>query len=392
MVDIFMCHTSHPTFPAGESLSRGQLTKGWRNYHSQSTFENKKLLIETKMASNLLCMHNRICQRYETEPTPREANNEEQIDLEPQQLTVITQKQRNVPQARGDSVRNVTENRETLIRRASEQASLVRIVENEQFYITKESVMDGSTSAPVRWEKTGPRNSQHLRLQAFLNDHVKIGPVTGIEDSKSAGTLVIQVHILKKHARQFIPEDPEHQHSGAVLSPQTVRCGGDREHKEQVDIRQSDIKLRQSQSPDQLVSVNEFGNQSTKRDSEFVSISPSTSRRSYDVQVVMNPRTSTTGSCFDKHAKCWAKLRIGTKENWIHALSRSTDKPRIKNCEAQNGTMFYIRASQGHSHGVTINPTLFWKRYRCDGKNTYSKRIFLPTVNQSSRMLHRQED
>ena len=34
------------------------------------------------------------------------------------------------------------------------------------------------------------------------------------------------------------------------------------------------------------------------------------------------------------------------KEDWIDALSRSTDKPRMQ-C-----------AMQGHSHGVTTNPTL----------------------------------
>ena len=40
------------------------------------------------------------------------------------------------------------ENRETLIRRASEQAASVRTAENGQFFITNESVMDGNSSAP----------------------------------------------------------------------------------------------------------------------------------------------------------------------------------------------------------------------------------------------------
>ena len=41
----------------------------------------------------------------------------------------------------------------------------------------------------------GPRNSQHARLQAALSDHVKIGPVTGIEELIYAGTFVIEVEV-----------------------------------------------------------------------------------------------------------------------------------------------------------------------------------------------------
>ena len=47
------------------------------------------------------------------------------------------------------------------------------------------------------------------------------------------------------------------------------------------------------------------------------------------------------------------------KGNWIDALSRSSDKARVDNCEDQNGTIIRIRALQGHSHGVVINPNLF---------------------------------
>ena len=47
------------------------------------------------------------------------------------------------------------------------------------------------------------------------------------------------------------------------------------------------------------------------------------------------------------------------KEQWIDALGRSTDKPRMECCEDQKGTIIDIRASQGHSHCVSVNPTLF---------------------------------
>ena len=57
--------------------------------------DNKKILINTILASNLPCIYNRLCQRYETENqifTPKRAADEEQIDLDPEHLTWITQK------------------------------------------------------------------------------------------------------------------------------------------------------------------------------------------------------------------------------------------------------------------------------------------------------------
>ena len=113
--------------------------------------------------------------------TPRSAEDEEQIDLEPEQLTFTTQKQRNMLQARGVLWLQLAENRETLIRRASEQAAFARTVENEHFYITEESVMDANNDIPLCREFSEPGISQISNLQSVLNDHVQIGPVTGIE-------------------------------------------------------------------------------------------------------------------------------------------------------------------------------------------------------------------
>ena len=100
-----------------------------------------------------------------------------------------------MPQARGDSLLLVTENRETLIHRASELAAFSRKVENGQLFVTNESVTDGNSSAPSCRECSGPRSSQNPRLQAILDDHFKFGPVTGIEVFKSAGTLVAEVQV-----------------------------------------------------------------------------------------------------------------------------------------------------------------------------------------------------
>ena len=61
---------------------------------------------------------------------PRRAEDEEQIDLDPEQLTFISQKHRKIPQVRGDSMLHLTENREMLIRRASEQGAFARTEEH----------------------------------------------------------------------------------------------------------------------------------------------------------------------------------------------------------------------------------------------------------------------
>ena len=117
MVDMFKCHTSHTPY------SLGQLTKGGRNWHFQGAFENKKILINTIWAGDLLCIYNCMYPWYDTEKlalTPRGSEEDEQIDLDPEQLTSITQKQQTVRQARGDSLPQLKENHETLIWRASE--------------------------------------------------------------------------------------------------------------------------------------------------------------------------------------------------------------------------------------------------------------------------------
>ena len=46
------------------------------------------------------------------------------------------------------------------------------------------------------------------------------------------------------------------------------------------------------------------------------------------------------------------------KVEWIDALCRSTNKPRIEYCEDKNGISIFLRAVQGHCHSVTINPAL----------------------------------
>ena len=79
-------------------------------------------------------------------------------------------------------------------------------------------------------EYTGPKNSQISRLQAILNHHGKIGPVTGIEVLQGAGTWLIEVQVppqqpgnskswvrkswrIQQYAQTFIPTETDHQTS-----------------------------------------------------------------------------------------------------------------------------------------------------------------------------------
>ena len=73
------------------------------------------------------------------------------------------------------------------------------------------------------------------------------------------------------------------------------------------------------------------------------------------------------------------------KGNWIDALCRSTDKPRLECCAGQNGTINYVRAVEDHSQGVAINPDPFsfkqkplhWKEHRLHTGNPSSYKSIL---------------
>ena len=77
MVDIFECRTEPPIFPATAILSLGPLKEGRRNDHSRGTFENKKTLIQTTLAGNVLCIYNCLCRKFgsDTENIRRRTGN-----------------------------------------------------------------------------------------------------------------------------------------------------------------------------------------------------------------------------------------------------------------------------------------------------------------------------
>ena len=133
MVGIFKCHTSPPIHPATAPISLEQLQKGGIHYHFQGTFGEEagshQYLLGRRSTVYPQCM----CQWCGTEilvPTPRRSEEEEEIDVDLEQLTTVTQRERKMSQARGDSMLKLTANRETLIHRASEPAEFSRTVEN----------------------------------------------------------------------------------------------------------------------------------------------------------------------------------------------------------------------------------------------------------------------
>ena len=204
---------------------------------SQGTFDDNKSFINTILESKLLCTYKRICQWYETEhlvPPPRLAEDKEQIDLDSEQLTCIPQKQRNMPQARGDSLL-LTEKSRDAHSRGFRTSNICRNGGNWTHvcifpYISFEPVnllWMKNSSTPLCREYSRSKNSQDSRIIAIRNDHVKIGPTIGIGAFKSAGTLVIEVtntvttnrkfeflcmsRGIKQYARQFIPTETDHQ-------------------------------------------------------------------------------------------------------------------------------------------------------------------------------------
>ena len=59
------------------------------------------------------------------------------------------------------------------------------------------------------------------------------------------------------------------------------------------------------------------------------------------------------------------------KEKWVDALRRFTDKPRMEYCKDQNGTVIYICAVQGHSHGARVKPPIFFERDAVEEEGTH---------------------
>ena len=236
-VDIFKLLTSQPIFPAAAPLSQGQVKKGRRKYHFQGT--SRPYWQATYCVSRnffISCMMPRVC-------FPRIFEEEEEIylELDHEQLMIVTRRERNMSQARGDSMLKLTANRETLIHTTPEHAEAARTVENRQFNITNEFVV--------------ARNSRYPRSRAVRKDLVKIGSVTEIAVFESAEASPIEAQVpsrqpgnmkswprisrgIEQYARQFILEDTERQSCG-VPSPQCSSCGrlGAQTHGEQSQVR-----------------------------------------------------------------------------------------------------------------------------------------------------------
>ena len=181
MVAIIQFHTSHPTCPATEPLSLRRLRKGGRYDHYQSTFDNKKILIKTILASNLYAFTIEVASGMRLKnlvPEPRRTEDKEQVHLDPEQLTLIAQRQWKMPQAQGDSMPQ---------------------------RIAKHRFGERPNRHHSQWMETAvllcTENIQNHRM-LNIRDHKQFylvmsrsGPVTGIRVFKSAGNSVIEVQV-----------------------------------------------------------------------------------------------------------------------------------------------------------------------------------------------------
>ena len=109
-------------------------------------------------------------------------------------------------------------------------------MENGQFYIISESVIKGNSSTPLCKKYSEVRNSQSSRLQSVLNDHIKIGPETGIGVFKSVETSMIEVQVPTQQsgnpkswmsATIYSCRDCP-QNIDVASSQQSIRCGRSR--------------------------------------------------------------------------------------------------------------------------------------------------------------------
>ena len=104
------------------------------------------------------------------------------------------------------------------------------------------------------------------------------------------------------------------------------------------------------------------------------SASPSTSRRSYDIQVVMNRAEQYDEIVFWQAWKMLSKFRIGTKTKGLtHSVVLPTNTVWSIVRVNIDWLLIFIRAVQG---------------YRWIGRNTCSTRAVLPTINQPWRMVY----
>ena len=107
--------------------------------------------------------------------TPRKSEGKVEIDLDPEQLTIIKQRERNTSQVRGDCASRNTDSQSFRTGRICQNVGTWTILYYQR--ISHEG------------NKSTPRNSQNSRFQAILNDRVKIGPASGIEVFEPAGIL-----------------------------------------------------------------------------------------------------------------------------------------------------------------------------------------------------------
>ena len=241
--------------------------------------------------------------------------------------------------------------------------------------------MDGNKSVLLCRDYSGPRNSQNSRLQAILNDHVKIGPVTGFEVFVSSGTLVKEVQVpsrqpgnlkswarisraLEQSARQFTLTDTDSRNSGAARSPQSTSFGRPRAQTT------GGHSLSQSRSWFDWIQSNcEIGNISK----HFTKILRYGGCQEADGGL---RRTHVLTRIED----AGQTQKIGTKKI---GLTLSVVLPTNQNGALRGPKRNDLQHKAAVMVLQSIRPLFSLKEIPLIGRNTYSTRAPLPTVNQS---------
>ena len=186
-------------------------------------------------------------------------------------------KKQNMPEARSDSLLQLTANRGTLIHRASEQAA----------FLPERWKLDCSTYHRIcnGWNQLYSSMQRMLRIKKFSIFEISSSSWQSCEDRTSDWSWSVQIcRNFGEGSTSTSTKNQEIQSSGCVyhdelnttqdnfflqrvttevLEPRhhsNQWAADDREHKKQMEIRQSDLKPCQSQSLYQWISVNKFAN------------------------------------------------------------------------------------------------------------------------------------
>ena len=242
-------------------------------------------------------------------------------------------------------------------------------------------------------ENSEPKYSWDSRFRAILNDPGTLAIEVKIP-SQQSGNMKCWVRIsrgIEQYARQFLPSETDHPNLEAAASQQSISCGRPRAQGiggnstvryERCAKAKAYINCSQSTSL-------EIGpsNNVTQKGGWIRTHLPALHEHLATSRLSWIRRSSTVGSCFDKHAKCWANsVLVHRTMDWCTESFYWQTRNGVLWGSWRND-FFYIRAS-ARTKSWCLNQSNFFfiKRYLWVGKNPCSTRA-VPTIHQSWRIV-----